>query len=300
MVRVRPSVACVRHPRRRRGCSRRIGCRASDLLKLRSVSAVQVSPDGDARRLHRREQRRRRTSVRPALGDDARRRQDRPLRRRQGVVGQSGMVAGRPVDRLSRPRRRQERARRRATGRHRRAFVAEMSGTNARCRRHGTDGRLVARRQADRVRLVGARAGDGRRDRRSDGDHALSLQAGRRRGDDALQRQPPAAHLRRRRRDRARVEQLTDGTHYEHSIDWSPNGRRDRVRLEPRAERGSVLQLRPVHAEAGRQVDPPADARPRAPSTTRAGRPTARRSRTRRPSAASPISRRRWRTRTSG
>ena len=53
-----------------------------------------------------------------------------------------------------------------------------------------------------------------------------------------------------------RIDQLTDGTHYEHSIDWSPNGRRDAVPLESRAERGSILQLRPVRAEGRRQVDP--------------------------------------------
>ena len=76
--------------------------------------------------------------------------------------------------------------------------------------------------------------------------------------------------------------------------------RRDRVHLEPRAERGSVLQLRPLHAE-GRATSRSGGSRPpRTPSTVRAGHPTARRSPTRPPNAASPISRRRWRIRTSG
>ena len=43
-------------------------------------------------------------------------------------------------------------------------------------------------------------------------------------GHDALQRQPPAASLRRRRRV-IEVDQLTDGNGYEHSVAWSPDGR---------------------------------------------------------------------------
>ena len=71
------------------------------------------------------------------------------------------------------------------------------------------------------------------------------------------------------------------GIHHEHSIDWSPDGGEIALRLATASRPRPVLQLRPVRDEGGRRSDPPADARPRAPSTIRAGRPTARRSRSR-------------------
>ena len=63
--------------------------------------------------------------------------------------------------------------------------------------------RVVAGRQAGRVHLGDGRARNRGRQRRSDGHHALSLQADGIGRADALQRQPPAAHLHRRRRQQA-------------------------------------------------------------------------------------------------
>ena len=60
--------------------------------------------------------------------------------------------------------------------------------------------RVVARRARDRLRVGDAGPRDRARQRRSDGDHAVSLQADRRRRADALQRQQAAPHLRRRPR----------------------------------------------------------------------------------------------------
>ena len=233
---------------------------SSDLLKLRSVSAVEVSPDG----------------TRVAYIVDNNDGPGRPYGQlwvmtladgksvrfgaRQGAVGQS--ATGRPTASGSRiaaasaTRAASSIAQPDGSGAR---FLAEMTGTNAPLPATGSTSRLVAGRQAHRVRLGGARPRNRGRHRRSDGHHALSLQAGRRRRHDALQRQPPAAHLRRRRRDRAQSSSSPTATHYEHSIDWSPNGDEIAVRLEPRAERRPVLQLRPVRAEARRQVDPPAD-----------------------------------------
>ena len=94
--------------------------------------------------------------------------------------------------------------------------------------------------------------------------------------------------------------QLTNGTHYEHSIDWSPDGKRNRLRFQPRAQRGSVLQLRSLHSRRRHRRNASASPPPRTPSTARAGRPTARPSPTKPPSAASPISKPPWKTRTSG
>ena len=65
--------------------------------------------------------------------------------------------------------------------------------------------------------------------------------------------------FRRRRVDPARSTQLTDGNPLRALDRLVAERRRDRVHLEPRAERRSVLQLRPVHAAAVRQLDPPAD-----------------------------------------
>ena len=62
---------------------------SSDLLKLRSVSAVQLSPDGARVAYTCGQQRRDGTSIRPGLGDDPCRWQGGSLRRRQGVVGRS-------------------------------------------------------------------------------------------------------------------------------------------------------------------------------------------------------------------
>ena len=43
------------------------------------------------------------------------------------------------------------------------------------------------------------------------------------------------------------VRQLTEGTNYEHSIDWSPDGKQLAVPLEPRARSRLLLQLRHLH-----------------------------------------------------
>ena len=157
-----------------------------------------------ARRLHRRQQRRRRPAVRAALGDDAGRRQD---------ASASAATRSRRATRSGRPT--ASRSRIAAASATRRGwwwrdpdgagarFIAEMSGTNSSAARQRQDDRVVAGRQADRVRLGDARA------RRPPtrpairwSSRAISTSR-RRRGDDALQRQPPPAHLRRRRRRRA-------------------------------------------------------------------------------------------------
>ena len=227
------------------------------------------------RRLRRREQRRHRPALRAALGDDARRRQERPVRRGQGAVRQPGVVAGRPVDRLSRhaSATRPDSSSRAPTARGAR-FVAEMSGTNAPL---PGSGRTVAwSPDGKRIAFVSSVPGPETAD--ATGDPMVITR---------YLYKPDAAEGMTRFNDNrrlhlfvadvssGRIEQLTDGNYYEHSIDWSANGR-TAVPLEPRRRRRRVLQLRPVRDEDGRQVDPPAerDREQRIPS--RAGRPTAR------------------------
>ena len=57
----------------------------------------------------------------------------------------------------------------------------------------------------------------------------------------------------------SRVDQLTDGNGYEHSVDWSPDGHELLFLTESRRRRRPVLQLRRLRAEARRQIDPPAE-----------------------------------------
>ena len=94
-IHARALPCCARRDGRwRRGALAQDRLQSSDLLKLRSVSARRGVARRDARRLHRREQRRRRPAVRPALGDDARRRQERSA---------SAATRSRPATRSGRP-----------------------------------------------------------------------------------------------------------------------------------------------------------------------------------------------------
>ena len=104
-------------------------------------------------------------------------------------------------------------------------FIAEVTGTQRPAAGRGKPAHLVARREADRVRVEHARPRTGR-ERRPDGHHALSLQADRVGRAHPLQRQPPAPHLRRRRRVTAPVRQLTSGDLLRALARWSPSGDR--------------------------------------------------------------------------
>ena len=96
-------------------------------------------------------------------------------------------------------------------GLHRRARRRHIAGMECRRRRnqqqcadeHRQDHCLVARLEDDRVRARDTRTRDEGRERRPDGNHALSLQADVDRGQHALQRQSPPAYLPARRRHRA-------------------------------------------------------------------------------------------------
>ncbi len=120
-------------------------------------------------------------------------------------------------------RRRQERHRhRQRRWQRRRAAGRSERHRTIRCRRsaNASRGRRTERRSRSSQRLPGPEPRDGSRSNRH---HALLVSSGvglRR----ALQRQPAAASVRRRRREQAGT-QLTDGTNYEHSIDWSPDGK---------------------------------------------------------------------------
>ena len=197
---------------------------SSDLLKLRSVAAVQLSPDAS------------RVAYVVESNDGAGRpygqlwvmtiADGKTVRFGEGKEpsgdpewspdGQSIAYRGRVGDKtglvVARPD---------ATGAR---FVAEMSGTNAPLPGTGKTIAWSPDGKRHRVRLVGAGPGNRRRHRRSRGDHALSVQAGCGRGDHPVQRQPPPARLRRRSRVRARRAAHRPATHYEHSIDWSPKG----------------------------------------------------------------------------
>ena len=94
--------------------------------------------------------------------------------------------------------------------------------------------------------------------------------------------------------------QLTNGVHYEHSIDWSPGRQGDRLRFESRAQTtinfSTTICSRSIPAPAKPARSPP----PKAPSIVRIGRPTENPSSTKPPSAASPTSKPPWKTPTSG
>ena len=198
---------------------------SSDLLKLRSVVGVAGLARRDARRLRRREQRRRRPAVRPALGDDDGGRQDRRAsaarRSRRGNPtwspdGQSIAYQGRVGDKaglVDRAPRRQRRALPRGDVRHQQPAADDRQ-----------DDRLVAGRQAHRVRLVGARARKPRtRPAIRSSSPAISTSPMPPRATRASTTTAACTSSSSTSRP-GRIDQLTDGTHYEHSIDWSPNG----------------------------------------------------------------------------
>jgi dipeptidyl aminopeptidase/acylaminoacyl peptidase len=96
-----------------------------------------------------------------------------------------------------------------------------------------------------------------------------------------------------------RVEQLTDGAFYEHSVDWSPNGQEIAFLTNRDADHDEFFNydvyvmkvadksIRRLSATESNEYHP-------------AGRPTEKCWRSRRRSAGSPIAKRRWKTRTRG
>ncbi len=132
-------------------------------------------------------------------------------------------------------------------------FLAATEGTNTPLQITGSDVAWSPDGKRDRLRFGSPGTRDRRRHRRSHRDHALPLQARVLRGELALQRQPAAAHLHRGRGRRPAAATHHRGLHDEHSIDWSPNGRGDPLRLQPRAERRRVLQLRHLRGERRRR-----------------------------------------------
>ena len=138
-------------------------------------------------------------------------------------------------------------------------LLAEVSGTNAPLPGASTtaswspDGKRIAFVSS----TPGPETADA--DRRSDGHHALSLQAGRRRGHDALQRQPAPAPLRRRRRLSARRAAHRRRRTTSTPIDWSPNGDEMLFLTNRDADDDEFFNYDVFALTAGRQVDPTAD-----------------------------------------
>ena len=117
-------------------------------------------------------------------------------------------------------------------------------------------GGVGARRPAHRLRLGHAGPRRRRRQRRPDGDHALPVQADRRRRVDAVQRQSPHAPVRRRRRHPA--GHPAHRGHRLRAFDRLGAGRRrDRVRVQPRGQPRSHLQLRRVQRVGAHQAGAP-------------------------------------------
>ena len=97
------------------------------------------------------------------------------------------------------------------------------------------------------------------------------------------------------------VRQLTNGTHDEHSIDWSPDGHGDRLSSRtPTRTRIEFFNYNVFAIKARGWHGPPADGDRKHASTRRSGPPTASGSPTRARAAGSPTARRQWKTRTSG
>ena len=156
------------------------GFQSNDLLKLRSVTAVQLSPDATRAPTSSITTTATGPAVRPALGDDARRRQVACGSAAKGTVERSR--SGRPTASgsriaavsatradLSSRGRTEPRARfARGDDRHQRAA--------ARQRHRPSPGRPTASGSRSSRR---ARPGNRATQRRSDGDHAVSLQARR-------------------------------------------------------------------------------------------------------------------------
>ena len=136
-------------------------------------------------------------------------------------------------------------------------FLGEISGTNSPLTFEGRRHRLVARRHAHRLRVRDPGPRDRARQRGSGRDHTLPLQARRRRGDDALQRQPAAPHLRRRSRHGCRLAAHARGPRG--ALDRLVAGRaRDRLRVERGTRPRPLLQPRPVRDSRGRRGRPQA------------------------------------------
>ena len=165
--------------------------------------------------------------------------QPRPAARRL----RPALGARRPAPRLRRAKRRGRRADGVGGRRQRRALPGADGGhqsSPALGRRIGVVG---ARRPAHRLRVGHARPRARRCQRRSDGHHALSLQADRRRGHDALQRQPPHPRVRRRRRHPAGLA-AHRGRRLRALDRLGTGGRRGRVRVESRGRSRQDVQLR--------------------------------------------------------
>ena len=220
------------------------GFQSSDLLKLRSVGSVQFSPDGSriAYTITRNDLPA--PPDRAALDHDhCRRKIDLPERRRR-AIRESRMVAGREMDRLFRPAGRKIRPHR-ALGRMAatKKYLGPLEGTNAPLPTTGKtmtwspDGKQIA--------YVSAQPGPETAD--ATGDPIVITRylykPTAAEGNSALQRQQAPAHFRGRCRERQ-----IPPAHQRHALRAFHRmvARRttDRLRLQSRAERRSVLQLR--------------------------------------------------------
>ena len=249
---------------------------SADYRRLRAVGDVAALPRRDARRLHGQHVRRPGPARPPALRDDAGGRAQRAAgrhgerpRRRSGrpTAGWSRSAAPRTAGAGSWSRG--------PTGRGLR-FLAEMRGHQqpAHVRRpRASPGRPTGKR----IAFVSATPGPetAAAERRPDGDHALPLQARRRRRDDPLQRQPPPPHLHRGRGRRRGARRSPRATYEEHSIDWSPDGREIAVRVATASRIPTSSTTRTSSRCAWPTAPSAASPPPRAPSTSRGGRRTA-------------------------
>ncbi len=201
------------------------GFQSSDLLKLRSVGAVQFSPDGSriAYTITRNDGPRRPVAQLwiMTLAD---RKIHLPQRRRR-AIGQSGMVAGREMDRLLGPAGRQVRAHRGAPGWKRQEIPRATRRHQRAAAHHRQEHRVVARQQA-RSPMFRRSPVRRRRTRPAIRSSSRAISTNPRPAKEIrISTTTSACTFSSSTSRPAQSRQLTNGTHYEHSIDWSPDGK---------------------------------------------------------------------------